>query len=274
MFESEFKYPAHNVFELNGLLFSSKFDNGNLLKVEPGSTPNEYLMWVASDNYGTDYSRSDGTNAWFHFSVARVSKGTTLHFQILNVTSHSSLYKQDMRPVFKSISNSNFNWQRIRQPVKFLKETERCSSLSFDHYFDAEDDTVYFAFTYPYTYTTVQNELEKLDEKQRDVTKAGNLYYQREILTKTPENRNIDLITVSNVDIVNDTSEPALSGLFPEFPSKLRPPLFKSKEVIFISSRVHPGEVPAQHTFKVSLPTLKFNIIILFVWLFDYDNQF
>ena len=29
-----------------------------------------------------------------------------------------------------------------------------------------------------------------------------------------------------------------------------RPPVFPEKEVVFISSRVHPGEVPAQHTFK------------------------
>ena len=30
----------------------------------------------------------------------------------------------------------------------------------------------------------------------------------------------------------------------------LRPPVCEGKEVIFISARVHPGEVPAQHTFK------------------------
>ncbi|RYY84287.1 hypothetical protein EON63_09560 [archaeon] len=44
--------------------------------------------------------------------------------------------------------------------------------------------------------------------------------------------------------------EPLHAGLFPEAAGPTsRPPVFH-KEVVFISSRVHAGEVPAQHTFK------------------------
>jgi hypothetical protein len=32
--------------------------------------------------------------------------------------------------------------------------------------------------------------------------------------------------------------------------SPQRPPIFPEKEVVFVSARVHAGEVPAQHAFK------------------------
>ena len=46
--------------------------------------------------------------------------------------------------------------------------------------------------------------------------------------------------------------ESLLPGLFPECTAtkNARPPTFPGKEIIFVSARVHPGEVPAQHTFK------------------------
>lgn len=48
--------------------------------------------------------------------------------------------------------------------------------------------------------------------------------------------------------------EPLLPSLFPNYLSSAdesrRPPAFSGKEIIFVSARVHPGEVPAQYTFK------------------------
>ena len=49
-------YPSQNTFELGGVIFSSNFDNGNLLKVERGGDSNEYLLWTAADNYGVDFA--------------------------------------------------------------------------------------------------------------------------------------------------------------------------------------------------------------------------
>ena len=77
-----FVYPSQNIFELNNYVFSSKFDNGNLLKVEKGSGTHEFYLWSASDNYGTPNVRFDGTNAWFHFCVSGVAKGVTLKLQV------------------------------------------------------------------------------------------------------------------------------------------------------------------------------------------------
>ena len=105
----------------------------------------------------------------------------------MNATNHSSLYKQDMRPVFRNKASGS-NWQRVRNVVKFTKgESERCAYLYFEHTVDADEDTIYFAFTYPYSYEMVQKDLEELESHVNDLKAPGTLFYQREILTTTPE---------------------------------------------------------------------------------------
>ena len=243
--------PSHNIFEIDGLIFSSNFCSGNLFKVEKSSgVAHEYLLWTAPDNAGTPNSRADGTNAWFHFSLSGAAKGTTLRLQIMNVSNHSSLYKQDMRPVYRCTSAGD-RWLRIRNPVKFTKQSERSASVTFEHTIEYDEGSIFFAFTYPYSYDSVEAELAELPEMNNHLL-PGSIYYHREILTSTPDGRNINLLTITSVDGSGEKCEPALSGLFPNYPRCPRPPTFPEKEIIFISARVHPGEVPAQYTFKVS----------------------
>ena len=106
----------------------------------------------------------------------------------MNATNHSSLYKQDMRPVYRSKVCGN-GWHRVKNPVKFTKggENERCASLYFEHVVDADNDTIYFAFTYPYSYEMVQKDLQQLENHVNDLSAPGSLFYQREVVTKTPE---------------------------------------------------------------------------------------
>ena len=134
----------------------------------------------------------------------------------------------------------------------FLPDTERSAVLSFDGSFDLDNDTVYFAFTYPYTYTMVQEELANFDKRENNMSSPDSLYYKREILAQSPEGRNIDLLTVTSVGDVEAHSqlEPSITGLFPN-PVTTRPPLYGSKEVIFISARVHPGEVVVLYTYAL-----------------------
>lgn len=258
MENAHFENPAHSVFEVNGLLFSSNFDSGNLMKVERGAGANEYLLWTAPDNAGTDLARADGTNAWFYFCVSRAKKETTLRLQIMNAANHSGLYKQDMRPVYRCSSSGNA-WARLKSPVKFQRQTEKSATLNFEYTMEADDEVVYFAFTYPYGYNEVQKELDDLEARygtEVDMSKPDGIYFRREVITLTPDGRKVDLLTISSTDGAGDKNEVALSGLFPEFPGKSRPPSFPEKEVVFVSARVHPGEVPAQHTFKGILDML------------------
>ena len=190
---------------------------------------------------------------------------------------------------------------RIKSSVRFSKESDG-PQLYFEHSIDSANETYFFSFTYPYTFTMLQNELGAYDmAHSNDFSVPGSLFYQRELLTESLDKRRIDLITISSVDGCGDvqaatggggggssdsassngssskaskassssqqpqsrssSSEdlyaPLFSGLFPETNKpECRPPNFPKKEVVFISARVHPGEVPAQHTFKGILDLL------------------
>lgn len=136
--------------------------------------------------------------------------------------------------------------------MRFSKEASN-PQLFFEHGVEVADDKIFFAFTYPYTYTMVQNELAQLDAAHvNNLQEKGTIFYQRELVTNSLDNRRIDLLTITSVDGRSTTEhEPLLSGLFPESRRmEERPPVFPEKEIVFVSARVHSGEVPAQHTFK------------------------
>jgi hypothetical protein len=147
---------------------------------------------------------------------------------------------------------TNQKWVRIKSSVRFSKDSAS-PQLFFEHGIDQANDKIYFAFTYPYTYTMLQNELEEVEAQHvNDLADKESIFYQRELITRSLDGRRVDLITISSPDGASENErEPLLSGLFPETKRVGdRPPVFREKEVVFVSARVHPGEVPAQHTFK------------------------
>lgn len=126
-------------------------------------------------------------------------------------------------------------------------------TVSFVYRFgDTRLQTVYFAFTYPYTYTDLLNHLAALENHSK--TKLGNgdnnsgiinfiicisknislfnllltsfililepkqddIYFHRELLTYTLESRRVDLITISSHHGITKLREPRLPNLFPE----------------------------------------------------------
>ena len=90
---------------------------------------------------------------------------------------------------------------------------------------------------YPYTYANVQSELALLQHRNNDLGSPGSIYYKREVLIKTPDGRNVDLLTVSSVDGASVGSEPLIAGLFPDTDcfQQSRPVDFPHKQVVIIS---------------------------------------
>lgn len=308
--------PAHNIFTFDDIIFSSNFDNGNLARVERIATrPYDFKIWTAPDNMGTDVQSKHC--AWFHFVVSGLPLGCVIRIQIVNAANHGGLYKHDMRPVYKGNCTNN-RWVRIKSSVRFSKEAGEAPQMFFEHGVEGKDDKLFFAFTYPYTYTMVQNELDAIDKAHiNDFNVPDSMYYKRELVTRSGDGRRVDLLTISSMDGISSTErEPLIPGLFPESSSITSPrrpgsasqssrnatvtltsqaphsssqasslsprgsprksPMgsaasslynpqlednsrawkFPDKEVVFISCRVHPGEVPAQHTFKGILSLL------------------
>ena len=108
-----------------------------------------------------------------------------------------------------------------------LQVEDQSFILSFKFTMPSEENsTVYFAFCYPYSYTDLLRDLDALEN--RFAAKEGNIYFGRELLCHSLDQRRVDLLTVTrNGD------------------EKRR-----DKPVIFISARVHPGETPSSFVLK------------------------
>lgn len=184
---------------------------------------------------------------------------------MMNTKKHGGLYRSDMRPVYRSNSTQN-KWMRIRKSVRCDEDGHLC----FEHSMDFENDVVFFAFTYPYSYAQLQSELEQMEETHVNTLDVpGSVYLTRELITTSIDQRRIDLLTITAAGGHLQEQEAVIPGLFPSHgigsaanstSGKLggagRPLLFPGKEVIIVSARVHPGEVPAQHTMRGVLDLL------------------
>ncbi|KAG2468604.1 CBPC5 protein, partial [Polypterus senegalus] len=155
-----------------GLLFSSKFDSGNLARVEKVERPEadaetsinastssgvfggvisspdyEFNVWNKPDCAETEFE--NGNRSWFYFSVRGGTPGKLIKINVMNMNKQSKLYSQGMAP--------------------FVIENQFI--LSFTHRFlEARGATTYFAFCYPFSYTECQDMLLRLDQKFADST--------------------------------------------------------------------------------------------------------
>lgn len=160
-----------------------------------------------------------------------------------------------MKPSYKEVGDSP--WAPIPGPVSFDKavrplpfdlpeNVERSSDnyeLNFSFTFSSDSDfrRTYFAYCEPHSYSDCQ---AYLNELERRFSHHSQIYFTRELLNYTLDGRRIDLLTLTTYKDLLFEREPHIEGLFPE--SKSRP--YKAKKpIIFISARVHPGEVPGSH---------------------------
>lgn len=108
-------------------------------------------------------------------------------------------------------------------------------NLSFIVYLKKKKKHLFLANNKPCTITPNSTKVSDIEDE---------IYYYRELLIESVEKRRIDLITISSFHNIQTECEYRFNDLFPikEIP---RCKLFRNKKIIFISSRVHPGETPA-----------------------------
>ncbi|XP_054003401.1 cytosolic carboxypeptidase-like protein 5 isoform X1 [Hylaeus anthracinus] len=262
-------------FTSGGFVFYDNFDSANLARVELVKVPEtsekdgneaeskscksssledttdyEFNLWTKHDCHGTPFQNNNRT--WFYFGVKACAPGVCVKFNIVNLNKQVKMFSQGMCPVFKIVPG-HMHWERIRdRPTYSLDQKGSDFTLSF-LYFTPENckAITYFAFTYPFSYTDLQNYLKRVDTRiaKRTITCVDDVYYHRECAIKSLEGRRMDIVTISSFHNISTEREDRLNNMFPE-KNEERPFKFWNKKVIFISARVHPGETPSSFVFN------------------------
>jgi len=183
------------------ITISSDFDSGSI-----------DTLWESKPDFLTGWPRhwkqkssTDDQYYWFYFKLDHIAnKNITIKLDRLAGTYRGGphlIYTKGTRPVY---SYDQKNWQRINE----VQYDARRHSLTFRNVFTA--DAVWIAYAHPFSY---EQGLELINAI------TGNPFLNIEVIGKTPQERDIHLLTIT---------DPAI----PE----------TEKKVVFITTLQHAGE--------------------------------
>jgi len=233
--------PQQQKFEFEDLTLDSCFDSGNMSSAVKASD-SHYHVWIAPDCYGTQ--KETDYRTWFYFRSKDMKKYGTYTFTVKNMNFQGKLFNEGLLPVYRTKTQSS--WKKVEAKGFSIQKSEKGLEVTFTHTFGPHDVEVFFAFTYPWSYEEDQN---LIDQYEREFKDDSSIYFKRELLAFSRENRRIELLTITSHSNKLEQRERLLPNLFPGSESSSRPFMF-NKKYVFISSRVHPGETPASHVFK------------------------
>ena len=204
--------------EETDLVFMSQFESGNLLSAQRVG-PEEYDLQLQVDN------ATSGHTQWFYFCVSNTFPGVQYRLNIINFAKPDSLYTRGQQPLFFSLLSSkkeNAGWRRIGRDIRYFRNGRKRNgktlfTLSFLVEFAYAKDKCLFAHCYPYTYTELQDYINKMLHQP----------FSRNLLTSH------HLCTTLGGNVC-----PVLTITSPQGSEEE----IKARKVIFVSSRVHPGE--------------------------------
>lgn len=202
--------PQQTRTDIEGVLFFSDFDSGNLLRVEKvlayEVALTQYNLWVAADALERGFN---AYRVWFNFGVRGLRKNSIVKFNIVNLGNMRHLYGNNYRPVMRDVPFAP-EWTRLASDCVFVSTGPNMFSLSWFHEVLHLDSTIYFAFTFPYSYEQSQITVQEWEHAVDSST-----YFYRELLTYTPDQRRVDLLTISARENLRPEREQVVSGIFP-----------------------------------------------------------
>ncbi|KAF7659266.1 hypothetical protein LDENG_00001000 [Lucifuga dentata] len=239
--------PSCPVIEDDGesLKFNSQFESGNLRKAVQ-VRKYEYDLVLNSDINSNHYHQ------WFYFEVSRMHVGTTYRFNIINSEKSNSQFNYGMQVLMYSVQEAisgRPRWVRTGTDICYYKNHFARSTiaaggqkgksyytLTFSSSFAHKDDVCYFAYHYPYTYSTLKMHLSKLE-----ALRTPQIYLRQDVLCETLGGNSCPLLTITAM---------------PESNSSDHICQFRNRPLIFLSARVHPGETNASWVMKGTLEFL------------------
>ena len=204
----------------NELLFDANFECANL---ESASVieENVYSLEIYKDN---SYPRQ-----WFFFKASNFHPGWYT-FIINGLNERSFLFSHNISPVALSESLMNIKgigWMRISKRIRQWRVGPKNWSLSFSFHV-RRNDTMYFAYSYPYTFTMLKTFLSQLPQRV-------HIFYSIKTTGKIP----IPMIfwdsdRMKCVDLPENIDS---------FPTGIKP-------MIIFCARHHPGETPGSFAME------------------------
>uniref|UniRef100_A0A8C6M7J0 Cytosolic carboxypeptidase 1 n=1 Tax=Nothobranchius furzeri TaxID=105023 RepID=A0A8C6M7J0_NOTFU len=239
--------PSCPVVEDSGesLKFNSQFESGNLRKAVQ-VRKYEYDLVLNADINSNHYHQ------WFYFEVSGMRVGTTYRFNIINCEKSNSQFNYGMQVLMYSVQEAISGrpcWVRAGTDICYYKNHFARSSiaaggqkgksyytLTFSITFSHKDDVCYFAYHYPYTYSSLKMHLSKLED-----LRTPRIYLRQDVLCETLSGNSCPLLTITAM---------------PESNSNDHICQFRNRPLIFLSARVHPGETNASWVMKGTLEFL------------------
>ncbi|KAJ8413913.1 hypothetical protein AAFF_G00065110 [Aldrovandia affinis] len=227
------------------LKFNSQFESGNLRKAVQVRRF-EYDLILNSDINSNHYHQ------WFYFEVSSMRVATPYRFNIINCEKSNSQFNYGMQVLMYSVQEAiggRPRWIRTGTDICYYKNHFSRSSLAaggqkgksyytltFTMTFQHKDDVCYFAYHYPYTYSTLKMHLQKLES-----LRTPQIYLQQDVLCETLGGNGCPVLTITAM---------------PDSPAADHICQFRNRPYVFLTSRVHPGETNASWVMKGTLEFL------------------
>ncbi|XP_032686214.1 cytosolic carboxypeptidase 1-like isoform X3 [Odontomachus brunneus] len=230
------KRLGKRVLDTKQLQFESRFESGNLRKaIQIGLR--EYDLILTPD------VNSGSRHQWFYFEVSNMEANAPYTFNIINCEKANSQFNFGMKPILFSVAEAKCGrpgWVRTGVDICYYRNCyqrparggKTYLTTSFTVTFPHAHDVCYLAYHFPYTYSQLMTNIWKWTRKHAN----SNVYFRAETLCET----------------LNGNENPVLTITSPD--SKSNP--IHARKVIFLTSRVHPGESNASWVMHGTLKAL------------------
>ncbi|XP_054005382.1 cytosolic carboxypeptidase 1-like isoform X2 [Hylaeus anthracinus] len=219
------------------LHFESRFESGNLRKVIQIG-PREYDLILTPD------VNSGSRHQWFYFEVSNMEANLAYTFNIINCEKANSQFNFGMKPILFSVTEAQLGrpgWVRTGADICYYRNCyqrptkgKNYFTTSFTVIFPHAYDVCYLAYHFPYTYSKLMSNIWKWTKRV-----PPNAYFRADNLCETLNGNENPLLTITSLD------------------SKSNP--IQNRKVIFLTSRVHPGESNASWVMHGTLEALLSN---------------